>query len=188
MRWSVPANRQALVRGGLGVLLAANLIAAVLAFYPPGGSLEQLESELVTARQQLAARSQLAARLKKNVDKVVLARTESDKFMAAYFVPRKTAYSLVETSMLEYAKASGVQVKDRTYSYEAVEGSEELGVLLINANFEGTYADLVEMVNRIDRSERLVILDSLQAQPTQGSATLAINLRLYTFFREEGAL
>jgi Tfp pilus assembly protein PilO len=59
-------------------------------------------------------------------------------------------------------------------------------MLSITANFEGTYADLMSFVNQLDRMKRLVILESLQAQPVQGSQVLAINMKLDTFFRFEG--
>jgi hypothetical protein len=73
-----------------------------------------------------------------------------------------------------------------------VEGSDTLGIASINANFEGTYADLIEAVHAIDQAQRLVILDSLQAQPIQGGpGMLTINMKLFAFLRqspEEAAL
>ena len=68
--WFSGRNRQTAIRASLGTLLLANIVATVLAFYPPGGSPEQLEGDLAVARKPLAARQQSAAMLKKNVAKV----------------------------------------------------------------------------------------------------------------------
>jgi hypothetical protein len=172
------------MRAGLGVLLALNVLIGVLAFFPPGGSLESVESDLITARKTLAARQQLAGRLKQNLAQVRQARAQTEEFMNSRFFERQAAYSMMEIALGEATKASGLQARDRTYGYEPVEGSDALGMAVINANFEGTYADLIEAVHALDRSTRLVILDQLQAQPQQGTGLLAINLKLYAFLRE----
>lgn len=178
-------NRQGVIRATVGTLLLANIVALVLAFYPPGGSPESLEGDLAAARRVLAARQQTAAALKKNVAKVTLARTETEKFMSVRFLDRRTAYSTLEIALADAAKAAGIQPKDRSYGYEPVEGSDTLAVASINANFEGTYADLIEAVHAIDKAQRLVILDSLQAQPVQGGpGMLSINMKLFAFLRQ----
>ncbi len=179
-------NPQSLVRAGLGVLLVANLIAAWFVFRTPGGTLEQLELDMISQRTQLVGRQRALDRLKKVVEKAADGRAEGDQFMAAYFLPRRTAYSMLEVDLAAAAKEAGIRSKERTYSYEPVEGSETLGMLNINANFEGTYADLIELVNAIDRSKRLMILEQLQAQPQQGTDALAISLKLNAFFRMDG--
>jgi Tfp pilus assembly protein PilO len=179
-------NRKAVVRAGLGTLLAMNLIAAFFAFRTPGGSLTQLESELTNARQQLMMRQKTAQRLKSNLEQVKRGRQSGDAFMKTAFLDRRAAYSTLEVELADAAKSAGIKAKERTYGYEPIEGSESLGIVTINANYEGTYADLIEFVNAVDRSTRLLILDSLQAQPIQGAGTLAINLKLYAFFSEEG--
>ncbi len=177
---------QHMVRIGLGVLLAANLIAAWFVFQTPGGTLEQLELDMISQRTQLVSRQRSLERLKKVVEKATSGREEGDQFMATYFLPRRTTYSMLEVDLALAAQAAGIKSKERTYSYEPIEGSDTLGMLNINANFEGTYADLIELVNSIDRSKRLIILEQLQAQPQQGSEGLAISLKLNAFFRMDG--
>jgi Tfp pilus assembly protein PilO len=183
--WFTGRNRQTAIRAALGTLLLANIVATVLAFYPPGGSPEQLEGDLAVARRTLAARQMSVAALKKNAAKVSLALDETEKFMSARFLDRRTAFSTLEIALADAAKAAGIQPKDRAYGYEPVEGSDTLAIASINANFEGTYADLIEAVHAIDHAQRLVILDSLQAQPIQGSAgLLSINMKLFAFLRQ----
>jgi len=175
-----------LVRALLGLLLVANLVAAWFVFQTPGGTLEQIEADLVAKRKQLSLRQQSVTRFKQLVSQTEDARAVGDSFLNAYFLPRKHAYSMLEIDLANAAKGAGIQAKDRTNSFEPIEGSDTLGMLNVNANFEGTYADLIELVNALDRAKRLIIIEQLQAQPQQGGNTLAITLKLNTFFRLEG--
>jgi len=175
-----------LVRIVLGTLLAANLVAAWFVFQTPGGTLEQLEAELAAKRTQLVSRQQGLERLKKLFAKATQARDAGDNFLGAYFLPRRNAYSMLEVDLALAAHSAGIRAKERSYNYEPIEGSDTLGMLNINASFEGTYADLIELVNAIDRSKRLLIIEQLQAQPQQGTNTLGIVVKLNAFFRMDG--
>lgn len=174
------------VRLGLGVLLAANLVAAWFVFQTPGGTLAELESDLAAKRKQLIAGQQAVGRLKKVVEQTESARASGDRFLNAYFLPRRHAYSMLEIDLANASRSAGIRAKERTNSFEPVEGSDTLGMLNVNANFEGTYADLIELVNALDRSKRLLIIEQLQATPQQGGTGLAIALKLNAFFRLEG--
>jgi Tfp pilus assembly protein PilO len=179
-------DRPTVVRLVLGTLLIANVAAAWFVFHPPGGSLEDLEGQIAATRQQILIRQQSIDRLHRTSGKTERAKLAGDAFLNQYFLPRQHAYSILEIEMGAAAKASGIRPKDRTFSYEPVEGSDTLGMLSITANFEGTYADLVAFLNQLDRAKRLVIVESLSAQPVQGSPALAINMKLDAFFRFEG--
>jgi Tfp pilus assembly protein PilO len=179
-------DRPTVVRIVLGTLLAANVAAAWFVFHPPGGSFEDLEGQIVATRQQMAARQLSIERLHRTGDKTEQAKLAGEQFLNQYFLPRRHAYSLLEIELGAAAKSAGIRAKDRTFSYEPVEGSGTLGMLSITASFEGTYADLITFVNQIDRAQRLIILESLQAQPIQGTQVLAITMKLDAFFRFEG--
>ncbi len=170
----------------LGTLVAANVVAAWFVFSPPGGSLEDLEGQLVTTRQQIRARQTAIARLHRTLDKTGQARMAGDAFLNQYFLPRRHAYSRLEVELGAAAGSAGLKDKGRSYSFEPVEGSDTLGMLTITANYEGTYADLILFLNDVDRAKRLLILESLQAQPLQGSPLLTITMKLNAFFRFDG--
>ncbi|GIU80889.1 MAG: hypothetical protein KatS3mg005_4127 [Bryobacteraceae bacterium] len=174
------------VRFVLGVLLAANLAAAWFSFHTPGGSVEDLERELADKRRQLTLRLQAVERLKQQAARAAAAREAGDAFLAEYFLPRQHAYSLLEIELANAARRSGVRPRERNISFEPIEGSGTLGMLVINANFEGTYADLIELLSAIDRSRYLLILEQLQASPQQTGGTLAMTLKLNAFIRMEG--
>lgn len=187
LKWKpVTRDPQHAVRAVLGVLLLANLVAAWFVFQTPGGTVEQLESDVAAKRKQLIGRQASLERMKKLVDKSTMALESGDQFLAAFFLPRKNAYSLLEVDLANASKLTGIRAKERSYSYEPIEGTDTLGMLNIVANFEGTYADLIELVNHIDRSKRLLIIDQLQAQPQQGSNMLNVSVRMNAFFRMEG--
>ena len=180
------ADRLPMLRIAIGTLVAANLAAAWFVFNPPGGSLEDLDSQIVATRQQLIARQSSIARLHRTMDKTAQARLAGDAFLSQYFLPRRHAYSRLEVELGEAAAAAGIKDKGRSYSYEPVEGSDTLGMLTITAHYEGTYADLILFLNRVDRAKRLLILESLQAQPVQGTPLLAMDMKLNAFFRFDG--
>jgi Tfp pilus assembly protein PilO len=180
-------GRATRIQAALGALVLANVVGLWFVYNPPGGSLEDLEGRITTARKEILARQQSITRLRRTNDKTADARRAGDAFLDQYFLPRQHAYSMLELELGAAARAASINTKDRTFSYEPVEGSDTLGMLTITANFEGTYADLVTFVNQLDRARRLIIIESLQAQPIQGSHTLAITMKLDAFFRFDGA-
>ena len=57
-----------------------------------------------------------------------------------------------------------------------MEGSDTLDMLQISANFEGTYPDLVHFVNLLDKSDGLLIIESLNATPQQNAGKLNVTV------------
>jgi Tfp pilus assembly protein PilO len=174
------------IRAGLGALLVANLVATWFVFFPLGGSLEDLNNRAIALDQQIQAKKRSIQKLKVVLEKTGKARESADKFETAYFLGRKSAYSTLISELGHAAKTAGVKEKEKSYSVEPIEGSGNLALLTINANYEGSYADLVQFVNQIDRSDRLMIIDALQAQPQQGASGLSIVLKLNAILREDG--
>jgi Tfp pilus assembly protein PilO len=90
------------------------------------------------------------------------------------------------------AKSAGIREREKSFTVEAIEGTENLQLLTISANYEGNYADLVQFANQIDRSDRLLIIEALQAQPQQGgqgqSQGLAIQVKLSAILRDDGSV
>lgn len=177
---------KAAVRAVLGFLLLANLIAAWFVFQTPGGSLESLESDVLSAQRTLAARQAALERTQRAVELAAKANESGSEFLETYFLARRTAYSTLLVELEEAAGKAGMKTRDRSYNFEPVEGSEDLGMLTINANYEGTYGDLIQFVNAIDRSKRLLIVDQLAAQPQPQAGALVVNLKMNAFFREDG--
>lgn len=185
VKWAVKWNDPRVgVRAVLGVLLAANLAAAVIAFKPFGGGADDLRRDRQQLQQQLA---QLQAQVKHGrslAAKVQIARTEGDKFLDAYVTDRRVVTSTLDGELFRMAKEAGVGMLPTNLSMEPIEGSDTLSMITINTNCTGTYANLVKFVNQVDKSSRFLIIESMTAVPQQGGGNLSVTLKIYTFIKE----
>jgi Tfp pilus assembly protein PilO len=174
-----------LMRAVLGVLLLANLIAAVVAFKPFGGSAEDLMRQEQSLRRQLQELQVRQAKAKALVDKVQRARTEGDQFLGKFVADRRTTFSAIEEELIKAAKDSGIKRREQSLVLEPIEGSETLSMMTITAGFEGTYASLTKFVNILDKSPRFLIIENMVAAPQQGGQNLNITLKLDAFVKEQ---
>jgi len=196
MRSSFKAIRAALIQPGarkdprvlaraiLAVLLLANIIAAVFVFRPWGGSREEMEQRAVDLQREVQQRQAALARLRSIVGKVETARQAGDDFLSEHFTNQQVAYSTLLEELGQASKEVGIEEREHSFAFEPVEGSDTLGVLKITANYQGSYADLVQFVNRLDRSKRFLIVESLTASPQQNSGVLNVNMKLNAFVQE----
>jgi hypothetical protein len=182
-----PNNPRALIRIGLGVLVAANLVAAYFIVRPPGGSAEELSQQALEMHSQIRQQQGVLDRTKILVSKIETGRGEGDKFMSSYFLPRRPAFSIIVGELNDLAGQSKITPRDSAWALEPVEGSDTLDMLQISANFEGTYPDLVHFMNLLDKSDRLLIIESLNATPQQSGGRLNVMLKLDTFVQEDGS-
>ena len=119
--------------------------------------------------------------------KIESGRAEGDQFMSQYFLPRRTAYSSVMADLNELASQTKVTPKEGAYSIEPIEGSDILEMMQISVNYEATYPDLIRFVNLLDKSNRMLMIETLNATPQQSGAKLNFMLKLDTFVREDGS-
>jgi type IV pilus assembly protein PilO len=115
---------------------------------------------------------------------VETARAEHDSFMKSYFMASETTSSTILTEIDGMSKKAGLRFKEHSFSFDPVEGSDTIAMLTITANYEGNYGDLIEFVNLIDRSDRFLIIDSIQAAPQQVPNMLTARFRMNAFIRE----
>jgi hypothetical protein len=177
---------QTAVRIGLGVLLAANLIAAGLVLFPPGGSAEDLEQQRISLQSQLRTRQTALERTREHAAAVEKGRSEGDQFLSGYFLSSRTAFSSVLSQLEAAASQSKIKQRERGFTTEPIEGSDSLSMMSITAAYEGTYGDLMHFVHEIDRSPSLLIIESLTAAPLANSTALTVSMKLDTFVRDEG--
>jgi Tfp pilus assembly protein PilO len=173
-----------LLRAAIGTLLAANLVAAVMAFKPFGGSADDLRREQQALRAQLAQLQARSATSKRLVEKVETARREGDEFLAKYVTDRRTMSSTIQAELNRTAKEAGIKALPATLDLEPIEGSDTLEMMTISAAYEGSYADLTKFVNLLDKSPRFLIIENMQTAPQQGGQSLNVTLKLDTFVRE----
>jgi len=171
-------------RAVLGVLLLANLAAAIAAFKPFGGSAEDLAREEQSLRRQLQDLQIRQAHSKALVDNVQLARAEGDQFLSKFVTDVRTTSLLIEEELNRTAKEAGIKRREASLVIDPIEGSDTLSMLSITAGFEGTYANLTKFVNLLDKSPRFLIIENMVAAPQQGGQNLTVSLRLDAFVKE----
>jgi type IV pilus assembly protein PilO len=174
------------VRIGLGLLLLANLVAALFAFHLVGSSPEALEQQLASARVQLQSGQMRLNRSRLLTAKIGNGKTESENFLATYLTTRRHTYSTIISDINDMAKTAGMKTQEWTIApLDPIEGSDDLDMMTISINFEGSSAQLVKLVNLIDRSPRFLIIESMQAAPQPKGDVLSVNLKINVFVRED---
>src|SRR5580658_7984523 len=107
--WKEP---RVLVRIVLGVLLAANLVAAGYAFNLFSPSPEVLNRTLVAAEASVRADQTRLDRSRFLTSNIGRGKTESDTFLANYFTTRRNTYSTVISEITETAKTAGMKTQE----------------------------------------------------------------------------
>jgi hypothetical protein len=182
-----PNNPRAVIRLGLGVLVAANLVAAYFVVRPIGGSAQELSQQALEMHSQIRQQQGVLERTRVLVSKIESGRGEGDRFMSSFFLPRRPAYSIIVGELNDLASQAKITPRDSAWAPEPVEGSDTLDMLQISANFEGTYPDLIHFINLLDKSNRLLIIESLNATPQQTGGRLNVMLKLDAFVQEDGS-
>jgi Tfp pilus assembly protein PilO len=181
------ANKAQIVRIVLGLLVVLNLVAAGLVLYPPGGSAEALEQSLAQLQVQLKQSKTHLEETRQHALAVEKGRGAEEEFLKKYFVPRRSAPTALLTELTQIAQRAGIKDRGNAFSADLIDGSDSLGMLTITVNFEGTYANLLNFVREIDRSSSLLIIESLNAAPQQGSNILTVAIKMEAFIKEDGS-
>ena len=166
------------------VLAALNAVALYFYLSPPGGTRQDLELQSVQVRTQIRAAQTQAAKSHGLAAHVQTASEQASSFSDKYFLPKRAAYVAVFEEIQRMAKASGIQERDAGWSEEPIEGTADLTLLNITANYEGTNANLMKFLNESDRSPMLLILDALTAAPQQHNNQLNTAIRFQAIVRE----
>jgi Tfp pilus assembly protein PilO len=176
-----------LVRIVLGVLVAANLAAAALVLFPPGGSAEDLQRQMASLQSQISSNQALLERTRQHLAAVEKGRNEGDRFLSGYFLENRTAYLTLLGELNEAANRSKIKPREKSLSDAPIEGSDSLKMLTITYKLDGAYRDVLSFVHEMDRSPRLLIIESLSAVPQQGSNVLSVSMKVDTFVRDDAS-
>lgn len=175
-----------LVRAILGVLLLANVVAALILFKPWGGSPEDLARQLESLRKQVQQKQFALQRSRSVLAKAETAHNQGDAFLKSYFANRRGAYYSLVGELVRTAKESGVKPKEHSFAEEQVEGSDDMEMVTVVGNYEANYGDLLRFINALDRSKLFIILEQLNASPQQGTGLLTVNIKMHAFVRDTG--
>src|SRR2546423_10283251 len=129
IQWKDP---RVVMRAILGVLLIANLVMAVIAFKPFGGSADDLRRDRASMQQQLTSLQAQVVKSKELVEKVQTARTDSEEFLHEYITDKHVVASTIQGELVDIAEKSGIALQPALWTPEAVEGSDTLYKLTLN--------------------------------------------------------
>jgi len=184
---SPAANPRTLIRWGLGALAVANLVALYFVIRPVGGSAAELAQQSLDMRSEIRQQQGTLDRTRLLVSKIESGRGQGDQFMGSFFLPRRTAFSTIMAELNTLAGQAKMTPRDSAWALDAVDGSDTLDMMQISANYEGLYPDLIHFINLLDKSDRLLIVESLNATPQQTGGKLNVMLKLDTFVKEDGS-
>jgi hypothetical protein len=182
-----PQNPRTLIRAGLIALAVANLVALYFVIRPLGGSAQELAQQALDMHLEIRQQQATLARTRLLASKIQSGRGEGDQFMSSFFLPRRTAYSTIVSELNDLAGQAKITARDSSLGLEAVDGSDTLDMMQVSANFEGAYPDLIHFINLLDKSDRFLIIESLNATPQQSGGRINVTLKLDTFVKEDGA-
>jgi type IV pilus assembly protein PilO len=179
------SDPKVVVRLALGILLAANLVAAAFVFHLFDPSPEVLQQELtsaITQRNAAQARLLRSRSLAANTDR---GKNEGEQFLNAYMATRKFAYSTIINELQNAAKDAGIDKPGDQIALNPVPGSDDLDMMSITMTLEPKYSQLVKFINLLDRSPRFLIIESLTVAPRSKTDTLTVNVKLDTFVKDD---
>jgi type IV pilus assembly protein PilO len=176
------------MRAAIGLLLLANVVMAVLAFHPFGGSAEDLARQQAAKQAQLTALNARIRNTRQLVDKVEVARQTVDEFLDKYFMDRKTTTSDIWSELQRISAESGVELGQVTSQFDDIEGSDTMKMLGVQVGCEGSYQSLTKFVSMLDKSPRFLIIESIHAAPVQNGQKVNVTFKIDTFtIDREGA-
>ena len=173
------------MRSVVWALVALNLVAAVVAFQPFGGSGDSMRRDEAALRQQLAILEKRVQDGRGLVSKVDLARRESDQFMEKYVMDERTFNSTLGEELNRAAKEAGIRQGPRSTTMELIEGSDTLSMAMVTAGYEGTYAGLKKFVELLDKSPRFLIIETMAvtSPASQANQIVNVSVKLDAFVR-----
>ncbi len=175
-------HRQVLI--GLGVLAAFDLLFWAFAVRPTAQREADQRTRVQILERQIEEKSAAVEQLREAARRVGSARGEGDKLTAELTFERRTTFSNLMRELGEDASQAQVEVREVSFNSDEIAGNADYGMVSINANFRGQYANLVRFLNMLDRSERFLIIERLGAFPREDTGDLQITMRIDTFMRD----
>jgi Tfp pilus assembly protein PilO len=173
-------HRKAIVRWGLAVILAADLILAGVNWrlnqspQVPTGELKRLEMLEKSYRAD-------NARLEKFRMELPADEKQWDEFFTTQFRPAGAGYSAISEDLGQLSRSAGLHSETITFHQHSPDARGLMEVEISTA-VEGDYESLVNFLNKLEHSDNFYVLDSL-ALASSSAGKLRLNLQLRTFFR-----
>ncbi len=164
------------------ILVVLDVAAVGFLVSPLGRSRSVREAEWAEARRELQVKKADAVPLRGMDKKLDLARQQ----IAAFYKDRFPAqYSAVSSELGKVASETGVRVSQISYDPKPAE-VPNLQQVIISANLDGDYLQVVKFINALERDRMFFMVDSLTLAQEQGGM-VRLQVRLETYLRTEKA-
>jgi Tfp pilus assembly protein PilO len=174
-----PWRRRALL--ALLAILALNAVAFAAYTLPRTMRVRSATVRAGEARAEVEQARQEVADLRGRADALKANAADAERFFTTVLVPRAEALSVVE-DVERMAREPGLKPGTRGFSTEA---SDRLLRIKVTLPLEGSYAQLVAFLQRVERSKHFLTVDRIGLSgDTEGAANLHVELSAY--FRSEG--
>lgn len=168
---------------GVAIALVVLDVAAIgFLVSPLGRSRSERQAEFEQARLELQVKMHDAVPLRGMDKKLDLARTEIATFYRDRF---PSQYSAVSSELGKVATQTGVRVSQISYEPKAAD-IPNLQQVVINANLDGDYLQMVKFINALERDQMFFMVDSLTLAQEQGGM-VRLQVKLETYLRTEAA-
>ena len=171
-------NREARrkVKIAIAVLLAVDIVAAVVLFSPLVGSERSRREQLDQLWRELQQKTRAAEPLRDVNGKIITARQQIDDFYKNRLPAQDSA---IYEELGKVAVQSGVkigQIRSKAKDTDSV----DLRPVEIEADFSGGYLQLIRFINALERDPLFFIIDSVQLGGEQGGV-VKLQLKLETY-------
>ena len=176
----VVIKRNAVVRWGLAVLLAADLLLVGVNWsldrspHAQAGDLTRLALDEKSYRAD-------NARLEKFRTELPADEKQWDQFFNTHFHPAGAGYSAISQDLGELSRSAGLQSDSITF-HQHTPDARGLMEIDISTGVEGNYDSLIRFLDKLEHSDNFYVLDTLALASSSGGK-LRLNLQLRTYFR-----
>ena len=174
--------RRARKRLTAAAIVLAVLDVAAIGFLlsPLGRSRSTREMEYAEARGELQKKMRDAVPLRGMDKKLDLARQQIADFYRERFPAQDSA---VSSELGKVASQTGVRVSQISYDPKPADVAS-LQQVVINANLDGDYLQVVKFINALERDKMFFMVDSLTLAQEQGGI-VRLQMKLETYLRSE---
>ncbi len=166
------------------VLLGANLVGFVGYTWPRLQRERDLEARLRSVRKTLAAERADVEALRERSGMILANRADERRFVEEVVPARDGGLFGVLEDVEAMAADAGLELKSRRYRPQKVVGMPLLR-LSITLPVSGSYRQLVSLIERLEQSTHLLVVDGVQLQEAGGGSGGDLSVELSTYLREE---
>jgi Tfp pilus assembly protein PilO len=174
------------MRVAIAALLVANLVMAVLAFKPFGGSADDLARQETALQAQLDSLNNQIRAKKQMVERVQVARKAGDEFVRKYFTQERTTMSDIVSELQRIAADSGVNAGPDSFQQDDIEGSNSIKMFKMQVGCEGSYQSIAKFINLLDKSPKFLIIENMHANAVQNGQKVNVSFKVDTFTKGDG--